>query len=449
MAPALSPTAAPAASRHGLLLGTLLVVSTFNYTDRILLAVFAEPLKRELLLSDAQIGLLGGLGFALVYTLFGLVIGRLADRRNRVAIIAVGTVVWSAMTMFCGFATSFAMLLIGRAGVGLGEACFLPPAASLLADRFPPDRRGGAMAIVQLGSPIALLLAAFAAFWIGAAWGWRAAFWLIGGAGVLAGFLVVLVLKDARKIPNDAAAGPTAGFWHDFGDALATPAMRHVVAGGTLALFAMGSIGQFLPPFFVRVHGLDFGSAGLLFGSIQFCAAMTGLLIGGYGADRLSRRDPRWRAWLPGIGVAIAALAYFTGFTLPGIVGAAAGIAIGGVGLLAYLAPTLTLVQNLMPPERRGMGIAVYTLVSSIIGAGIGPLLVGWLSDVFAARAFTEGAYRALCAGGGAANGGTLETACRAAAASGLNSALLCCTLILAWAAVHYFLAARHLARTP
>lgn len=440
---------APAPSGTVLLLGTLLAVSTFNYTDRILLAYFAEPLKRELLLSDAQLGLLGGLGFALVYTLFGLFIGRLADRRDRVAIIAFGTIVWSAATVACGFATGFAMLLLARAAVGLGEACFLPPTASLLADRFPPDRRGGAMSVVQLGSPIALLIAALATFWIGPAWGWRAAFWLIGGAGILAGAAVLLLIRDDRPVRSRAAHVEAGSLWRDMAAVLAAPALRHVIAGGTLALFAMGSIGQFLPPFFVRSHGLDFGSAALLVGPIQFGAALTGLLIGGYGSDLLARRDPRWRVWLPGCGILLGAVAYFVGFSMSAILPAAIGIGLGGIGLLSYLPPTLSLVQNLVPASQRGVAIAVYTLISGIIGTGIGPGLVGWISDAFAARAFAEGNFASLCPGGHAVAGSGLDGACRAAAAAGLNGALLCCCAILVWAAAHYLIAARHLRFRP
>jgi MFS family permease len=230
---------------------------------------------------------------------------------------------------------------------------------------------------------------------------------------------------------------------------LAVPALRHIIAGGTLALFAMGSIGQFLPPFFVRSHGLDFGLAALLVGPIQFGAALTGLLIGGYGADRLARRDPRWRVWLPGCGILLGAAAYFTGFSMSAILPAAIGIGLGGIGLLSYLPPTLSLVQNLVPPGQRGVAIAVYTLISGIIGTGIGPGLVGWISDAFAERAFSAGDFASLCPGGHAVAGSGLDAACRAAAADGLNSALLFCCAILVWAASHYFIAARHLKPVP
>ncbi len=431
--------------RNRLLLGSLLLIATFNYTDRVLLAVFAEPIKRELALSDTQIGVLGGLGFALIYTLFGLVIGRLADRRNRVAIIAVGTVIWSVMTVACGLATGFIALLIARAGVGLGEACFLPPAASLLSDRFAPQKRGGAMAIIQLGSPISLLLAAIATATIGVAWGWRSAFWLIGGAGVFAGIFFALTIRDRRDSAKARAEAGATSFGADVAAILRDPPLRHLMLGGTLALLGMGSIGQFLPPFFARSHGLGVGDAGLLFGGIQFTGAMTGLLIGGFGTDRLARRDPRWRAWLPAAGLTVATFGYLAGFLATSLIAMSLLLVVASTGLLTYLAPTLTLVQERVVANRRAMAIAVYTLVSSILGGGLGPILVGWLSDRFAAAAFAGGSYAVHCAGGIAAGSAqaAYDAACRAAAAAGLNQALLCCALIFAWGAFHFLAAAR------
>lgn len=432
--------------RNRLLLGSLLLIATFNYTDRVLLAVFAEPIKRELALSDTQIGILGGLGFALIYTLFGLAIGRLADRRNRVAIIAAGTVIWSAMTIACGLAPGFIALLIARAGVGLGEACFLPPAASLLSDRFVPEKRGAAMAIIQLGSPISLLLAAVATATIGVAWGWRSAFWLIGGAGIFAGLFFAMTIRDGRDGARARAEASGSSFRADVAAILRDPVSRHITLGGTLALLGMGSIGQFLPPFFARSHGLGVGDAGLLFGGIQFIGAMSGLLIGGFWTDRLARRDARWRAWLPAGGLAVATFGYLAGFLTGPLVAVSLMLVVAGMGLLTYLAPTLTLIQERVSANRRATAIAVYTLVSSILGGGFGPMLIGWLSDRFAAAAYAGGgAYADHCAGGIAASPAqaAYDAACRAAAASGLNEALLCCTLIFAWGALHYLLAGR------
>jgi MFS family permease len=130
---------------------------------------------------------------------------------------------------------------------------------------------------------------------------------------------------------------------------------------------------------------------------------------------------------------------------MSGILPAAIGIGIGGIGLLSYLPPTLSLVQNLVPAGQRGVAIAVYTLISGIIGTGIGPGLVGWISDAFAARTFSAGSFASLCPGGHAITGSGLDGACRAAAAEGLNSALLVCCAILLWAGSHYLMAARHL----
>ena len=433
------------------LLAVLLLVSSFNYTDRIVFAIMSQSIKQELGLTDLQLGLLGGLAFALVYTGFGIPVARLADRYSRTKIIAAAILVWSLMTAFCGLAANFWQLLIGRVGVGVGEAGFLPPTASLLGDTFPPNRRASAMAIVQLGSPISALAGGVLLAWVGQELGWRMAFVVVGLPGIIISLVVYFGLREPQRglIDGLAKPPPTVPLGQALREIVSKPAMIHVVLAGALAMFGLNSIGLFLTPFFVRVHGFNLANAGVVFGIVQFIGAVSGLLLGGFGTDALASKDLRWRAWGPAIGLLCAMVAYGSGFTQGDSMPSAGLILLGSACLFVYFVPSLALVQNMSGPHSRATAVAVYALVSSIIGTGLGPTLVGLASDLYANAAFHGGSYTALCPGGlpGADVSAAVAAACRSAAATGVQRALITCTLVFPWAAIHYLLAARTLRR--
>jgi MFS family permease len=184
-------------------LGLLLVVYVFNFLDRQILTILLEPIKQEFALSDAQLGLLGGLAFAFFYTLLGIPIAMWADRGTRTKIIALALFIWSLMTAVTGLATSFATLLLARIGVGIGEAGGSPPSHSLLAAYFPPERRGMALGVYAAGIPIGSAIGALAGGWIGATLGWRTAFMVVGLPGVLLALVVLLTLRERGRQRGD------------------------------------------------------------------------------------------------------------------------------------------------------------------------------------------------------------------------------------------------------
>jgi MFS family permease len=431
------------------LLGLLLAVSALNFTDRILVPVLAQPLKQELQLSDFQLGLLTGLGFAVVYTSLGIPVAWLADRFNRVRIIAAAVVIWSTMTAATGFATTFVHLLIARAGVGVGEAGFLPPAASLLSDHFAPNRRGSAMSIVQLGSPASTILGAVLAAWIASHWGWRTAFIAVGLPGIAVGVLVLLLLREPPRglVEGQVVPVEKPPLRRVLSVILAKRSFRHLMAGGALAMFGLSSVGGFMTVYFMRVHGLPLAQAGATFGVIQFVAAVAGLLAGGFGSDRIAAGDARWRAWGPAVCLAIAGPCYLIGFSSGSLMVSAGAILVAGVFFFFFYVPTLTITQNLVGPESRATAIAVYSLAASILGSGFGPALTGLASDLFAQSAFPLGNFAASCPGGIAPAGaqGAVASACAAAGAYGVRSALLIVACLYGWAAFHFWMVGRTL----
>ncbi len=421
-------------------LGLLLLVYTSNFVDRMILSVLAQPIKHELGLADWQIGALGGLSFALVYSVLGLPIARLAERTNRVWIIAVATAVWSGMSALCGLAGSFSQLVMFRVGVGIGEAGATPPAHSLISDYFPPRRRATALSIYGLGVPLGSMLGAVVGGLAAQAWGWRSAFFVVGLPGLVLAVVTGLTVRE-----------PVRGGWDRATETPATPSLaavasllwsrpsfRHLIAGIVLASFGGYAMVAFTASFFIRSFGLDLARAGLVTGIAGGCAAALGTLLGGLSTDAAGRGDRRWYAWIPSIGLLAAGPLYALTFLQTTWPLAALLLTCASVFQYAYLGPTYALMHNMVEPRMRATAAALMLLVVNLVGLGLGPLLAGLLSDALADRAFGEG--RALAC---AAAEGALAARCSAAAATGLGHALTLTAVVFAWAALHYARAAR------
>lgn len=431
------------------LVSVLLVLATLNFADRAILSVLAQPIKEDLGLTDSQLGLLHGLGFAILYSVLGIPLGWLAERVSRKNLIAVCVGAWSLMTALCGMAGSFFTLLLGRVGVGIGEAGFQPPMASLVSDHFRANRRGTVMSIILLGSPLGFLVGQSVGGWVASEWGWRMAFFVLGVPGILIGVVTWLTLREP---PRGLAEGrvvteppPTVkttivALW-------AKPTFRHLVAGFVIAGFAMNAIAQFVLPFYLRSFGLPLATVGVLFGVVAFSSNGLGMLLGGVGFDRLSRRDVRWPLWGPAIMLTLAAPLYFGAFAAEAVAVSFAFIWFANFSLASHLAPSLASVQNVTDPRMRALATALVWLALGLLGTGLGPTLLGLASDFFAGRAFGAGEFIASCPGGRAPPGAAagLDSACQAASTQGLKLALLCATFFLLWAAVHFVLAARTL----
>ncbi len=367
-------------------LGMLVVVYVFNFLDRQIVTILAEPIKLDLGLSDTQIGLMTGLAFAIFYTVLGIPIARLADRANRVTIISVALTIWSGMTAVCGAAQNFAQMLAARIGVGIGEAGCSPPAHSLIADYFPPEKRATALSIYALGIPIGSILGLLAGGWIAEFWGWRTAFLVVGIPGVLLAVLVKLSIREPIRGMSDPAAlqnkSSQPALRETLSVLLRNRTMAHLALGGALTSFVGYGLGQWLPAYFIRIHEMGIAETATYIGLVLGVASAIGTLLGGALADRLSKFDLRMYTWLPGAGVLLAFPFYLLAMLQDNPYTAIAILALPSALNSLWLGPAFGTIQNLAPTQMRAMASAVLLFVLNIIGLGFGPFLVGVLSDL-------------------------------------------------------------------
>lgn len=368
-------------------LGVLVVVYMFNFLDRQIVTILAEPIKNELGLSDTQIGLMTGLAFALFYTILGIPIARLADRANRVNVITAALVVWSGMTALCGLAQNFAQILAARIGVGVGEAGCSPPAHSLIADYYPPSERASALSIYSLGISMGSLLGLLAGGWVAEFYGWRTAFLVVGIPGVLLAVVLKLtVMEPIRGMSDPSGAGkqPQPPLLPTIKTLLSNKTILHIAMGGALTSFVGYGLGQWLPAFFIRLHSMGLAETATYYGLVNGIASMAGTFLGGTLADRWGKKDKRIYVWLPGVGVLISFPFYFAALVVGDWRIAIAILLVPSFLNSLWLGPAFGTVQNLAPQPMRALASAILLFILNIIGLGLGPFLVGVLSDLFA-----------------------------------------------------------------
>ncbi|MBW3558948.1 MAG: MFS transporter [Proteobacteria bacterium] len=432
-------------------LGLLVVVYVSNFIDRTIVGIVAQPMKEELGLADWQLGLLSGLAFALFYTVLGLPIARLAERRSRVSIIAIALAVWSLMTAVCGLAQTFTQLLLARVGVGVGEAGCSPAAQSLIADYYPPESRATALSIYSLGIPIGSLFGAVAGGWIAQELGWRAAFMLLGLPGLALALLVKLTLKEPVRGGYDlrAPVGEAPSFGAVMRTLFSKPAFIHVALGGAMASFAGYGIGAFTIPFLLRGFDISLVQASSAYGLVGGLSAALGTGLGGWLADRTSKRSKRSHVLIPAVGLIASAPLYVLTFAQTALLPMALLIIVPAVIHYFYLGPTWGLTSNMVESRMRATATAILLLIINLIGLGLGPTVVGGLSDLFAQTAFGAGDYAAACPGGRALPGSpsAQAAACRTASFEGVKHAIMAASLVYVWAGLHYLRAGRTLTR--
>ncbi|MCB5425982.1 MFS transporter [Altererythrobacter sp. CC-YST694] len=427
----------------------LLLVSIFNFADRAILAVLAQPIKEDLHLTDTDLGLLQGLGFAILYSILGIPLGMMAERVTRTRLLAACVAAWSAMTVACGFATNFATMLLGRIGVGIGEAGAQPITNSLVSDHFQPSRRASIFSLILLGSPLGFLLGQSFGGIVASEWGWRAAFYMMGLPGLLVALLVAITLREPPRGLADGTARAVAEPAPSLMDVLrylfGKPTFRHLLAGFVIASFTMNAIANFVLPFYLRGFAVPLATMGVMFGVVSFFSNGLGMLLGGFGFDALGKRDLRWALWGPAIAMLVCIPIYFGAFMSHAIYISLAFIFFGNLTLATFMAPSMAAMQNMAGPRMRATTSAITALVIGILGAGLGPTVTGILSDKFAVGLFKGTDFLASCPGGRGMDGmGTaLDAACLVASSDGLRYALISVLGIFAWAALHYVLAAR------
>jgi MFS family permease len=371
-----------------LVVGLLVVVYTLNFLDRQLIAVLAEPIRKDLQLTDTQLGMLGGIYFAAFYTFFGIPVGWLADRTKRIWIMSGACAMWSLFTMGCGLASNFVQLAVMRMGVGIGEAGGSPPSYSLISDYFPPKERGTGLAIYSLGVPLGSMLGTAIGAGIAAEYGWRKAFLAVGAPGVLMALIILLVIREPKRGGLDAYADGQAG--HEPPPPL-LKAIGAFFSNRTLVLTAISSgLSAFVGyaglnwnvPFLMRVKHMSLGEVAAYYSLVLGVTGVIGTFLAGWLADKLGQQDRRWYAWIPAAAFAITIPFWGLILWAPTWQLSLLFIAIPALLNNMYLAPALAVVQNAVPPARRTISGATLLFVLNLVGLGGGPLFVGRISDM-------------------------------------------------------------------
>jgi predicted MFS family arabinose efflux permease len=430
------------------LLTLLLLIAGFAFIDRVIMQTLGQVIKEDLGLTDTQLGVLGGLSFALLYSTLGLPLARLAERRSRVNIIAASVGLFSVMAALCGFAQNFWQLFLYRVGVGIGEAGVQPPGVSLISDHFPAKRRGAAIVTMQLGTAVGAVFGAFGGGWIAQHYGWRAAIVALAVPGILLAVLFKVTLREPPRGMCDEtpAAGDAPPPFVDVLRLLASkPAFWNMMAGLGLTTMVTYGWGAFTTPYAMRLFGIPVQDAGLIYALIAGVAGGSGLILSGYTIDWISRRDQRWYAWLPAVGVGCAAPSMLIALSMQSLWPFVFAVMCGNLLTFFYQTPTIVAMQNMVSARMRASAAFVFFFTTTLVGVGLGPAVTGLISDLFAQGAFTFGDFEASCPGGRAAPGAAagLAQACAAASSAGVKSALTTMAVIYLWAALHFWLASR------
>lgn len=398
----------------------LVTVYTFNFIDRQIVGILAVPIKHDLSLSDTQLSLMGGLAFALFYTFLGIPVAWLADRKSRTWIMTVALAIWSAMTATCGLAQNFVQLFLARLGVGIGEAGGVAPAYSLISDYFPSNQRARALGIYSFGIPIGSAIGIVLGGILNDLVGWRAAFVIVGAMGLLIAPLFRLTMREPRRGQYDPPSAKTA-------PAPIKEVVATLIGKKTFWLMSLGAASSsmmgyglifWLPSFFVRSFGealpgffwwlpaflVPEGAGPVLYasyfyGAILLLGGMVGIWAGGALADRYGASAKGAYALVPAIAF-LATIPFFLVGVLSGALTITflAFLAIQALSLV-WLGPVLSAFQHLVGPNMRATASAIFLFINNLIGIGLGNLLIGALSDAFAARFAEESLRYAILSG--------------------------------------------------
>ncbi|MFT4561726.1 MAG: putative MFS family arabinose efflux permease [Gammaproteobacteria bacterium] len=364
-------------------LGVLVLAYTVNFIDRQILSILLESIKQDLGVSDQMLGLLSGFAFALFYVVMGIPIAVWADRGNRRNLISVALALWSAMTALCGLAQNFWQLAGARIGVGIGEAGCTPPAFSLLSDYYAPGERAFAFGIYSLGIPFGLMFGLFIGGWINEVFGWRMAFFVVGLPGILLALVVRFTISEPVRgqVENKNADVAKPRFFHSLKFLSTQPVFVHCSIGGALAAFVAYAAMGWYPSFLIRSHGLGTAEIGLWLGLIMGVAGAAGMLLGGWLSDKLGARNTPWYLWTVAVGLLIAlpfsAMSYLVDDPYVAMLLFSIQLMVAN----AWLGPTVAQIQGIVELRMRAVSVAVLFFITNLIGLGLGPWVIGTLSD--------------------------------------------------------------------
>ena len=396
----------------GYVLLILTGVYTFNFIDRQILVILQESIKSELGLSDTQLGLLTGLTFALFYVTLGIPIARLADKSNRRNIVALSLAVWSAMTALSGLAANFTQLLLARIGVGVGEAGGSPPSHSMISDYFPPEKRATALSIYSVGIYIGILVGYSLGGWLDQNYGWRIALMALGIPGIVYALLLLITVKEPPKGLSDAIAlkkekgtgekeDPSILTESSFGDVvkllLSKKTFVFLALGCGFRTFGNYGVGNFFAPFLARVHNMDSLAIGAALGLATGVGGMIGTFAGGFLADKLGKKDIRWYLWIAVVAEFLIVIPSYVAFFSDNTSYVLYMFFLTSLFSAIYLGPCIAVTHNLVNAKMRALSSAILFLVLNLIGLGLGPLGIGWISDYLAPTYGVESLRYSFC----------------------------------------------------
>jgi len=370
--------------RRNVALGMLFLVGTINFVDRQLLSVLVEPIRAEMQFSDTQFGLLTGLAFALFYAAMGVPVAMIADRWNRVKLIGIACIVWSGFTAACGMVSNFWQLALMRFGVGAGESGGTAPSLSVLADYFPAAQRPMVIGLFTLNGPFGVFVGAAFGGWAASAIGWRGAFLVIGAVGIIvAPLLIWLVGEPARgQMEQRQEVDAAVPIGHTLALFMQRRSLRMVMIGSALAAFVSYGMLNWIPAFLMRTQGMPLSALTTWFAPAAGITFGIGTFAGGWLVSRAARTSPRAYGSIPALAAAILVPTFIAALLVDSWQLSLALMLVPMAACIVYVAPALALVQNLTPPRSRATAAAVLMLMFNIIGLGLGPLFVGFVSDM-------------------------------------------------------------------
>ncbi len=411
-----NPYANTSARNYALVVLTL--VYTFNFIDRQLLSILQESIKIDLSLSDSQLGLLTGFAFAVFYVTAGIPIARLADRSNRRNIVAVSVGLWSFMTAISGFVQSYSQLLAARIGVGIGEAGGSPPSHSIVSDIFPPEKRASALAFYSTGVNLGILFGFLFGGWLNEFFGWRVAFMVVGVPGIILAIIVRATVREPVRglIENKKVSEKQVPFREVVSLLWQRKTFRHMAfACGLNAFVGYGTV-NWIASFFIRSHEMSTGELGTWLALSTGLFGAIGILLGGILGDKLAERDKRWYQWIPGLATILVVPFLLIVFLTNHQYVALVGVFIPGLLQNVYLGNSIATTHNLVGLRWRSTASAILLLVINIIGLGLGPFAIGFLSDFLAPTLGAE---------------------------SLRYSMLILLPTVMIWSSIHFYLASR------
>jgi predicted MFS family arabinose efflux permease len=368
-------------------LAAITAVYTLNIVDRQAIILLLEPIKHDLHLTDTQLGFLTGIAFGIFYATVGVPIARWADRGNRAAITSLAIGMWGLTVMACTLVSSYSQLVLARMGAAIGESGAKPPTYSLVGDYFPePTARTRAMTIYLMSTPLSALITFPLCGWLNELYGWRMTFFFMGVPGLLLAILVRFTVIDPRTAPATAAnpVHKNSSMRQVLGTLWKQRSCRHM----TLAIIALYATGLGLSPWYgaylSRSHAMQTRELGNWFGAIFSIGGMVGVLVGGYLCNRVFAGNERGQMRMTALATGLLVPCFSAFLLLPQRTGALISLGVVMVTLSIYLAPTYVLLQRLVSEQMRATVLALVMLLANLIGMGMGPQIVGVLSDLLA-----------------------------------------------------------------